>query len=252
MQPNQKQFLSRRAQMAFVGVGLWLLLALWSISAFWQHIDELGATYQFAAKCGAMAGEFALLALVLWHCFDKHLGVRRWALILSFALASVILIHAGALRGINEAAAAQIGIEKRMAEQLAEMSKKQAAGITASDTGTQRERLAKNRAALAQQAEVAKAAQKEVAATIAGSVGTVKDSSILPRWYLDGWMYSLLFILSLAFVGAIFLLMMRDDIDSNFDGIPDSQQPELFGRRIDPLPKSPATATAQADNPPKP
>ncbi len=224
-----KQFLTRRAQMAFVGVGLWFLLALWSISAFWRHVDELGETYQTAAKCGAMASEFALLALVLWHCFDKHLGVRRWSLIFSFVLSGVILIHAGALRGITEAANAQIETEKRMADTLSQMSKEQASGIKADQTGTLRERLAKSRAALAQQAEIAKSAQKEVAATIAGSSDKVKESAILPRWYLDGWMYSLLFILSLGFVGIIFLLMMRDDVDSNFDGVRDKDQPELFG-----------------------
>lgn len=216
--------------MAFVGVGLWFLLALWSISAFWQHIDELGATYRLAAKCGAMAGEFALLALVLWHCFDKHLGVRRWALIFSFLLASVILIHAGALRGINEATAAAIGTEKRLAERLTEMSTAQASGIKSADTGTQRERLAKNRAALQQQAEVAKAAQKEVAATVTASTDKIKDSSTLPRWYLDGWMYSVLFIVSLGLVGVIFLLMMRDDVDANFDGIIDRLQVAPAGK----------------------
>lgn len=223
---KRREFLTRRVQMALVGVGLWLLLALWSISAFWQHIDELGATYRLAARCGATAGEFALLALVLWHCFDKHLGVRRWALIFTFLLSGVILIHAGALRGINEAQTAQVGIEKRMAERLTEMSQKQAAAVKSVDTGTQRERLAKNRAAVQGQAEIAKNAQKEVASTIAGSVGAVKDSSILPRWYLDGWMYSILFILSLGFVGIIFLLMMQDDVDANFDGIIDRLQTE--------------------------
>jgi hypothetical protein len=227
---DNKHFLNRRAQMAFVGVGLWFLLALWSISAFWQHIDELGATYRLAAKCGAMAGEFALLALVLWHCFDKHLGVRRWALIFSFLLASVILIHAGALRGINEATAAAIGTEKRLAERLTEMSTAQASGIKSADTGTQRERLAKNRAALQQQAEVAKAAQKEVAATVTASTDKIKDSSTLPRWYLDGWMYSVLFIVSLGLVGVIFLLMMRDDVDANFDGIIDRLQVAPAGK----------------------
>lgn len=245
MNPNQKQFLNRRAQMALVGVGLWLLLALWSISAFWQHIDELGATYRTAAKCGAMAGEFALLALILWHCFDKHLGVRRWSLIFSFILSGVILIHAGALRGINEAQAAQIETEKRLAERLTEMSKEQAGGIRSVDTGTQKERLAKNRAAVAQQAEVAKAAQKEVAETVKASGDKVKDSSTLPRWYLDGWMYSILFIVSLAFVSIVFLLMMRGDIDADFDGIADHLQRPRHSPSM-----SPASVTAH-DRPEK-
>ena len=218
--------------MAIVAIGLWLLLAMWSVSAFWQHIDELGAKYQFAAKCGAMAGEFALLALVLWHCFDHHIGVRRWAWILGFILAGFLLIHSGALRGMQEATVAQMGTEKRMAETLTQMSNQQADSITSDNTGTQRERLAKNRAVVAQKAEIAKNAQKQVAETIAASTDKVKDSAIFPRWYLDGWMYSVLFILSLAFVGVIFLLMMRDDIDANFDGIVDAEQPEVWPTTI--------------------
>lgn len=255
-QNNQKPFMSRRAQMAGVGFVLWALLASWSVSAFWQHIDELGATYQFAAKCGAMAGEFALAALIFWHCFDKHLGVRRWSLIFSFFLSAVILIHAGALRGMTEAQTARIETEKRLTSALTEMSATQAAGIKPDQTGTQRERLAKNRAALAQQGEIAKAAQEQIANEIVASSDAVKDSSILPRWYLDGWMYSLLFIVSLGFIGIISLLMMRDDIDSNFDGVLDRDQPEIFGRqeekRINPLPvPAPAPARAQVDNNPK-
>lgn len=229
-QPNS--FLTRRAQMAFVGVGLWLLLALWSISAFWRHIDELGETYQIAAKCGAMAGEFALLALVLWHCFDKHLGVRRWSLIFAFILSAVILVHAGALRGMAEAQTVQIEAEKRLTEQLTEMSKEQAGAIKSVDTGTQKERLAKNREAVRQQAEIAKAAQNEVAQTVRSGPDRVKDSSALPRWYLDGWMYSILFIVSMAFVGVIFLLMMRRDVDANFDGQIDRAEVD-FPRTID-------------------
>lgn len=238
---EQKPFLSNRAQMAIVGVIMWLLLALWTISAFWQHIDELGAEYRNAAKAGATAGEFAILAFVLWHCFNKHLGVRRWALIFSFILSGFVLVHAGALRGLNEATTAQINTEQRMTEALTQMSRQQAESITSADSGSQQERLAKNRAALAQKAEVAKNAQKEVAATIATSADKAKESSIFPRWYLDGWMYSILFIASLAMLGVIFLLMMRDDIDADFDGIADKYQ-----KPRQPITMAPTTAPATA------
>lgn len=224
-----KELFTRRGGMAFVGIGLWLFMALWTLSAFWQHIDELKATYQFAAKCGAMAGEFAALAFVFWHCFSKHLGVRKWALVFAVLLPSILVAHAGALRGMQESTMAQRGTEERTREALTRMTQDQAAVIKADSTGTQRERLAKNRAAVAQQAEIAKNAQKEVAATIAASDDKVKDSSIFPRWYLDGWMYSLIFIAALVMVSAIFALMMRDDIDADFDGVADkAQKPRNF------------------------
>jgi len=223
----KKQFLSQRAQMAFVGVGMWLLLAFWSLSAFWSHIDQLDESYRNGAKAGAMAGEFALLALVLWHCFNKHIGVRRWSLILGFVLAGVILVHAGALRGLRDAERAQIGTEKRLAQTLTEMSKDQVAGVAEANQKvaagrSQKERLALANKTNAAQGDIAKAAQDKVASAIVASNERVKAVSILPGWYLDGWCYAVIFILSLAFVGVIFLLMMnREDVDADYDGVPD-------------------------------
>lgn len=197
--------------MAAVGIVLWFLLALWSLAAFWQHIDELNPKYPNVTKAGACAGEVALLALVLWHCFSKHIGVRFWSLIFSFVLSGAILVHAGALRGMAEAQTVQVDAEKRLEEQLTKMSKEQmgaARGKFRSKT----------------QQEVAKKAQEELAATVKGTADKVKDSSILPRWYLDGWMYSALFLLALACVGIVFALMMRRDIDADYDGVADHLQ----------------------------
>jgi len=202
--------------MAAVGVVLWFLLALWSIAAFWQHIDELKPTYPNITKLGAIAGEVALLALVLWHCFSKHIGVRFWALILSFVLSAAILVHAGALRGMAEVQTTQENTEKRLKELLDDTSKKQMQAAT----GKWKSKT---------QQEIAKKTQEEIAATVKGSADKVKDSSVLPRWYLDGWMYSALFLLSLACVGIIFALMMRNDIDADFDGVVDRLQ-EPIGR----------------------
>jgi hypothetical protein len=246
--PNSNQFLTRRAQMAFVGIGMWLLLFFWTISAFWQHLDQLQPSYATMAKCGAVAGEFALLALVLWHCFDKHLGVRRWSLIFAFLLAGVLLSHGGALRGLHESATLQRETEQRMAEAMAKMTREQQAGIQASAGGTQRERLAKERQAKNAQAEIAKNAQAEVAKNIAAADDKIKESSIFPRWYLDGWMYSVIFILALGFVSIIGLLMMRGDVDADFDGILDRDQ-EMAPRRIRPL--SPQPVEGRSDRDPK-
>lgn len=210
----QNAFLTRRAQMAFVGIGLWFFLALWSLSAFWEHIEQLGVKYPAATKAGAMAGELAILALILWHCFDKHIGVRRWSLIFAVVLSGAMLVHAGALRGMAEAQTAQIEAEKRLKETLTEMSKAQ----MGSASGRFKSRT---------QQEIAIKAQEELAATVKAGADKIKDSSILPRWYLDGWMYSLLFILSLISVGIVSMLMMGNDVDANFNGVVDSQETEF-------------------------
>ena len=218
---KKENFITLRGQMAFVGIVLWFLLAAWSLSAFWQHIDELGATYPKVTKLGAAAGEVALLALIWWHCFSQHINVRKWSLIFSVVLSAAILVHAGALRGMTEARTAQVDTEKRLKDTLTEMSREQMKGTK-------------------QRAKVAETAQKQVADTVRAGNDKVKDSSILPRWYLDGWMYSVLFILSLSFVGCAFWMMMnREDIDANFDGIPDRlQQPKEF---FDSVTEVPAT-----------
>lgn len=121
----------------------------------------------------------------------------------------------------------QVDTEKRLADHLTEMSRKQAEGVKSVDTGTQRERLAKNREAVRQQAEIAKSAQKEVAEAIKGSAEKVKDAAIVPRWYLDGWMYIVIFAASVLFSGVVFSKMMnKEDIDEDFDGVADHLQKE--------------------------
>lgn len=219
-----KELLSERGKMALFGGVMWFMLAVWCGSAFWEHINWLKPDYPNATRLGALASEVALLILLLLHCFSKHIGVRRWALVFTLLLGAAALIHAGALRGMKEAQITQINTEQRLAESLGKMSAEQARAIEADQSGTQRERLAKSRAALAQKAEVAKSAQAEIAKTITTGTDKVKEDSILPVWYLNGWMYSVLFIVSQLFLAICFGMMMRDDVDANFDGIADHLQ----------------------------
>lgn len=222
---SNNEFLSRRGTMALMASGLWLLLCLYAVPAFWDHLATLETSYPIATRAGACVSGFGLLCMLLLHCFDKHLAVRKWALVFSVILAGAELIHAGALRGLQEATQGQRDTESRMAETLTKMSTDQARAIQVDQSGTQRERLAKSRAALAAQGDVAKAAQKEVAATIGRSADVIKDNSILPKWYLDGWMYSALFLLTLVQMSVLFALMMRgSDIDADYNGIPDAQE----------------------------
>jgi len=205
---DKNSLLSHRGQIALVAVSLWFLLALWSVAAFWEHIDGMGVTYPVITKLGAISGEVGLLALVLWHCFNKHIQVRKWSAVFGFALGAAILVHAGALRGMGEARTAQLSTEQRLKDQLTDMSKEQMAHTK-------------------RKAVVAESAQKQLADTIRAGDDKVKDSSILPRWYLDGWMYSVLFILSLGVCTVVGSMMRnKEDIDENFDGVPDRLQLE--------------------------
>jgi hypothetical protein len=71
-------------------------------------------------------------------------------------------------------------------------------------------------------AKVAANAQELLAKEVAGRTEKVKESSIFPRWYLNGWMYSLIFIVSVLSTGFVFSRMMNtEDVDADFNGIPD-------------------------------
>jgi hypothetical protein len=84
----------------------------------------------------------------------------------------------------------------------------------------------------------------------------VKDLAIVPRWYLDGWMYGVIFMIAMTMLGTLWWFMSdADDADENFDGIPDRLQPERFPRRqpsVQPA-VQPATAPiAAAQGQPRP
>jgi len=203
---TQKSILTQRAQMFAAAFGFWIFLAFWSISAFWQHVDSLKPEYLWAARIGACSAEFAIVVMVFLKCFNKHINVRKWALILGTALIVAVVIHTAGLRGLDEARTERAQAEKRLAEQLTNMSKEQM-------RSTKRK------------ADVAKSAQKELADANREGNEKIKESSIFPRWYLDGWMYGVLFALS-AIALAIPLGMMgnRLDVDADFDGVADRLQ----------------------------
>jgi hypothetical protein len=248
--------------MFLIGSAVWILLACWTVSAFWTHIDELRESYRFAARLGALASEVIGFGLLYWHCFDLSLKVRRWALIFSVILASVLTFHAGALRGLRDARIKQVETENRLTEKLTQMSTEQAAGVAqssakaAGNVASQKERLALANKSHAQQGRIAQFAQETVAKEIVTGNEKVKDLAIVPRWYLDGWMYGVIFMIAMTMLGTLWWFMSdADDVDENFDGIPDRLQPERFPRR-QPLVQpavQPATAPiAAAQGQPRP
>jgi hypothetical protein len=225
---KKKTLWSERGQIVTISLVAWALLAFWSLSAFWGHIDALPSGYKLMAKVGAAAGEIILLAFVLWHCFHKKLRVRLWALIFAFVLGASLLLHSGGLRSGESAKVEQFGVNGQVVDALTKMSKEQAAvvGAKPASNATQRERLniaGKNATA---QAEVAKSAQDKAAAAIIEGNEKAKDSSLLPRWYIDQWMYTGMFFLSLALLSILLCIMMfaPGKTDADYDGVPDDEQ----------------------------
>ena len=223
-------FITRRWIIFFLFSGIWLLLAAWTISAFFEHIDTLNPSYKLGAYAGACVGEFAGLWFLYLKSFDHSLTLRRWALILSIALAIVLIVHSGALIGMKEGAQAQAETENVLTEKLGQLSQKQMGAVgdgKKAEALTPRQQRAQARSESRLKGDIAKNAQKELADTVKGRQESIRESGIFPAWYFKGWMYIVIFVCVLIFSGILAAISHYadvTDIDSNFDGVPDIQE----------------------------
>lgn len=230
---SRNDMLSERGKMFAMGLAMLIPLAFLTISAFWGHIETLEVRYQNGAKFGAMGGEVALILLLYLHCYNSHIGVRRWSLWLGLVLGIVILIHGAGLYGLHEAEKRQSTTEAKLQSSLTEMSKEQAAGIASSNAQaavgrSQRERLAIARRAADAQSKVAANAQEALAKEIKARDQKIIGDALFPEWYLKGPMYGLIFIVALLIMTFVFSRMLnREDIDRNFDGTPDHEEDRI-------------------------
>jgi hypothetical protein len=235
---DYRQWVSDRVQKLVAGLLIWAFLAAWSLSAFWEHIETLGPSSRFMAQLGACGAEVILLWFILWHVYNKHMRVRFWALIFSAILGVTILIHAGALRSMWGARTEQIEKEKRFAENAGRIAGESIKGaveglgnvLRNSDLTT---RQKNNQIANAQNRGLrsAQSATKELKDITVGGDEKLKNSTWLPDWYVERHVYEGVFVIALTLFSLLMLIWMSsgdDDVDENFDGIPDNQQSHLM------------------------
>ncbi len=210
---HQKRIESRvrriRLRIFAVSFLLWVLMACWTLSAFWADIEKLGGG--MGRYVGAMSAEFTILVLIYWHAFDEHISVRQLALILSIALSVCAIIHAGALTGMAVGDAEAATKRKALSEELTSMTN----GMVSSETDKRTRRAAM----AAAQRQLVEHVEKEK-----------KVETLLPEWYTK-WMYTGMFVISVLAFGLVVWVRSEKgdmDIDSNFDGIADREQPHLF------------------------
>lgn len=224
---------SQRWQIFAVGLGIWALLAFWSISVFWAHIDQFAdSNFKKGMYVGATASEFVVLVMLFWHCFNIHIGVRRVCIFLGLFLTFAIVIHSAALRGKSDALHEQAIAGQQLAGNLALLSGEQLRQAKeANDTALknpnlsrrERNRLQKEGQALA--AQITGDAQKNLTQASQEMATKAEEDSMFPPWYLHGWCYAVLFCLAVICVFIPSLMMLnQEDIDRDFDGIPDHQQ----------------------------
>src|SRR5262245_61348536 len=243
---NYRQLVPERVQKLIAGLLIWAFLAAWSISAFWEHIDTLEPADKWMAKFGACGAEIILLFFILWKIYNKHLRVRFFALLFSAGLGITILVHAGALRSIKGARAEQVGKEQRFAENAAKIAEGstrgaiEGVGSTLQKMGvSSRSRNGQIAAAQRRGQEGAKIAQKNLKEMTEQTDVKLKNATWLPAWYIEKHTYTGVFVIALALFSILLGIWMTagdDDVDENYDGIPDNQQPHLFSPYLSPYP----------------
>ncbi len=241
---NYRQLVPERVQKLIAGLLIWAFLAAWSISAFWEHIDTLEPADKWMAKFGACGAEIILLFFILWKIYNKHLRVRFFALLFSAALGITILVHAGALRSLKGAKSEQVDKEQRFAENAAKIAEGstrgaiEGVGSTLQKVGAStRVRNGQIAAAQRRGQESAKFAQKDLKEMTEQTDAKLKNATWLPAWYIEKHTYTGVFVIALALFSILLGIWMtagNDDVDENYDGIPDNQQSHLFPPYVSP------------------
>jgi hypothetical protein len=238
--PNTyKQRVPDRTQKTIAGLIIWLALLAWSMSAFLEHIDiAMGdSPYKGLARIGAAGAELILLHLILLKIYNKYLPVRTWALVGSFLVGGIILLHTGTLRSVGQAAHDQEKAEKAFTDgagkivgantaavgtAAAEMQKKMKEGGI-----SQKERIAAANNMRNGAAQGVEKSLGEFKAFIAEGNKKVYESSIFPEWYTRQYLYIGVFIASLLVYSGVLLIWQyagTDDVDADYDGQPDIYQ----------------------------
>lgn len=219
--------LEQRQQVFWVSFAIWVCMAAWTLSIFFDHIDHLKSGYPVFQQVGASAGELIVLAFIYWHAFHPRIGVRKMSLLFSFLGGAVLMVHAGAVQGLKSAELKQSDAESRFAAnagQIVQSASQGAAQAANKNGGTKRQVQSAT-------VQTTKAGQKEALDNLKTftekGLERVQQSTLLSPDYIRYWMYSGIFIItSLLLFGVLWKMLgsEKDDIDADFDGIPDSKQ----------------------------
>jgi hypothetical protein len=224
--PNPESDYGRRIGILITGVVILTGLALFTVPAFWEHIDSLAPAYPIMARVGVVTGEAMLFALLFWQAFDKSMKVRHWALIWGIILAIVVLVHSAALWGLKDGVTRQTAKEKALTEGLSKLSNDQM-GSASGRFRTQTQR------------QIASETRKELADEIKNRDKSIHAATFAPEWYLNGPMYLAIFLFVMFAHSHLTYLHFNakpEHIDRNFDGVADiHQQPAQPQRTTAPL-----------------
>jgi hypothetical protein len=235
MKKKQKNesVLSKRGWLFLAKFTAWVFLALWSCSAFFEHLDQLKAST--SAYWGAFGTEAIMLILIVFSTFYPKLRTRKEALILNVAVGILVLVHAGGLRTLLAAHTEQTAAESRLAENLKGLGDAQAlaAQKAARIEGARIGRVDASKNAQATIRDANKAAINSLSEFTKGTNERVISSSFFPRWYVVGGMFSFMFICGFVALSRVLFLAINDtDYDRDYNGVADAEEEEITQTEI--------------------
>ena len=222
---KQESVFSKRGWLFLAKFVAWSFLALWSCSAFFEHLDVLKAST--SAYVGAFGTEAIMLILIVFSTFYPKIRTRKEALIMNVAVGVIVLLHAGGLRGFLAVHAEQTAAESRLAENLTKLgdAQSQAALRAARKESATLGRVDASKNAQATIQSANKAAVSSLSEFTKGTNDRIIGASIFPRWYINGGMFSLMFILGFIALSRVLFLAINDtDVDSDFNGVADAEE----------------------------
>jgi hypothetical protein len=179
-----------------------VLLAMFSISVFWGHIDAQGLKYGAFSKMAVFAVEGTILYLVFRHVFDAFKSVRFYSLFAGLALSLIVLAHNGAMLthdvavNQNERLISQLGDEYKKLNDSALGNLTTSANEEARSMRDRRQWQSGRSAIQGAQNQASRAiesAQRNLKEAALEGDSRAKNSTFLPAWYFQGLAYIVVF-----------------------------------------------------------
>lgn len=273
--PIKLAFRHQRSIFGFVVLGL---LILFSTAVLWGHYEKIVSNYQWLAKAGLALVDVIAVGLAIWHFYAKHVPLKVWCFFAEGAIATMMIIHAGAVLQLDSSTAQQTHAVQTAVDVQAKLIEAQ--GKANAETEAARIKAAGEAAAAVKQqtgsitlasrtlktGTVATTAQPADTATTAALVeqaSHIKPTTFLSESYMNGGVYvwPALIAFGLFFVTIGISAFSEPHEDANRNGIPDSWE-RMAGRDVQPrylTPPAPASASKPSNftfpdpkNPPRP
>ena len=204
-----------KTQKTIVGLVLTALVAAFSFGGQSRHISlipEISWGDAALMRIGILAGEFAVLVLVLWHIHRLWIWTRIYCLFAAFLMGGILVFHSSIMTTYDNARVGNKAELKAMDASVKEIVAGGTQGITAGAGQAAGQVNQKTATGRRQARQIIRDATKEAKEATAEAVEKVtnahtqaeenaKNSVWVTPAYLNGWAYMLNFLAALLFLG---------------------------------------------------